>query len=157
MAALDPTTPGIQLVRPAGFQAWPSRSWSMNRPTRVPASMMVRINTASNMMAKWYQKPIIALPPPLRAKIWAIPRARDGAPPVRAKRVFSPTSAARLDMSVTLTENPQEEIVETAAAGAAPTTPAGELTAKYTPGWSTQAAIMAMMATKLSSSMEPYP
>ena len=52
-------------------------------------------------------------------------------------------------MSATLTGKPQEEMVATAAAGVAPTTPAGELTAKYTPGWSTQAAIMAMMATKL--------
>jgi hypothetical protein len=46
-------------------------------------------------------------------------------------------------------------IVATAAAGVAPTIPAGELTAKYTPGWSTHAAIIAMMATKLSSSIEP--
>ena len=29
----------------------------MNRPTRVPASMIVRMNSASNMIAKWYQKP----------------------------------------------------------------------------------------------------
>ncbi len=35
--------------------------------------------------------------------------------------------------------------------------PAGEFTAKYTPGCSTHAAIIAMMATKLSSSIEPYP
>jgi hypothetical protein len=35
----------------------------------------------------------------------------------------------------------------------APTTPAGELTAKYTPGCRTQAAINAMIATKLSSSI----
>ena len=27
----------------------------MNRPTRVPASITVRMNSASNMMAKWYQ------------------------------------------------------------------------------------------------------
>ena len=46
-------------------------------------------------------------------------------------------------------------MVATAAAGVAPTTPAGEFTAKYTPGCSTQAAIIAMMATKLSSSIEP--
>ena len=46
-------------------------------------------------------------------------------------------------------------MVATAAAGVAPTTPAGEFTAKYTPGCRTQAAIIAMMATKLSSSIEP--
>ena len=55
----------------------------MNRPTRVPASMMVRMKSASNMMAKWYQKPITAGPPPLRAKMCAMPRASEGAPPVR--------------------------------------------------------------------------
>src|SRR5208283_5202739 len=48
-------------------------------------------------------------------------------------------------------------MVAVAAAGVVPTTPAGELTAKKTPGWSEQAAINAMIATKLSSSMEPYP
>ena len=29
----------------------------MNRPTRVPASTVVRMKSASNMMAKWYQSP----------------------------------------------------------------------------------------------------
>ena len=48
-------------------------------------------------------------------------------------------------------------MVATAAAGAAPTIPAGEFTAKYTPGCNTHAAIIAMMATKLSSSIDPYP
>ena len=37
----------------------------MKRPTRVPASMMVRMKSASNMIAKWYQNPRIASPPPL--------------------------------------------------------------------------------------------
>ncbi len=60
-------------------------------------------------------------------------------------------------MSATVTGKPQSEIVATAAAGVAPTTPAGEFTAKYTPGCSTHAAIIAMIATKLSSSMLPYP
>jgi hypothetical protein len=41
----------------------------MKRPTRVPASMMVRMNSASNMMAKWYQNPMTACPPPVRAKM----------------------------------------------------------------------------------------
>jgi len=42
-----------------------------------------------------------------------------------------------------------------AAAGVLPTTPAGELTAKNTPGCKEHAAISAMMATKPSSSMPP--
>ncbi len=73
----------IQLTRPSGFQTWPSRSCSMKRPTRVPASTMVRIKSASNMIAKWYQKPRIARPPGPLAKMWAIPSANEGAPPVR--------------------------------------------------------------------------
>ena len=31
---------------------WPSMSWIMKRPTRVPASTAVRMNSASNRMAK---------------------------------------------------------------------------------------------------------
>src|ERR1035437_6452360 len=89
-----------------------------------------------------------ACPPPVLAKMWAMPKASEGAPPVRAKRVFSPASRARFDMSITLTGKPQEEMVAAAAAGVAPTTPGGEFTAKYTPGWRVQAA-------KLSSSIEP--
>ena len=45
--------------------------------------------------------------------------------------------------------------VAVAAAGVDPTMPAGELTAKKTPGCNDAAAIRAMMATKLSSSIEP--
>ena len=33
----------------------------MNRPTRVPASSVVRMNSASNMIAKWYQSAIAPL------------------------------------------------------------------------------------------------
>jgi hypothetical protein len=35
--------------------ALPTRSWIMKRQTRVPASTVVRMNNASNRMAKWYQ------------------------------------------------------------------------------------------------------
>src|SRR6476660_3852447 len=60
-------------------------------------------------------------------------------------------------MAAAVTGNPQPLMVATAASGVAPTTPAGEFTAKNTPGCSEAAAIRAMTATKLSSSMEPYP
>ncbi len=40
----------------------------MNRPTRVPASTAVRMNSASNMIAKWYQN---AWRPPPKA-VWKI-------------------------------------------------------------------------------------
>ena len=46
-------------------------------------------------------------------------------------------------------------MVAVAAAGVAPTMPAGEFTAKKTPGSREQAATMAIIATKLSSSIEP--
>ena len=39
-------------VRASGAYAWPSSSCSMKRPTRVPASIVVRMKTASNMIAK---------------------------------------------------------------------------------------------------------
>ena len=46
---------GYQPVRPSGFQTWPRISCTMKRPTRVPASRTVRMKSASNMIAKWYQ------------------------------------------------------------------------------------------------------
>ncbi len=101
----------------------------MKRPTRVPASSVVRMNNASNMIAKWYQ---IASSdsPKVRAKMLAMPTASDGAPPVRAKSVDSPISFARVCICSTVTGKPQPEIVFTASAAAAPTTPAGLLIAK---------------------------
>ena len=52
LQALVNSTPGYQEVRPSAGTRLPSMSWSMKRATRVPASMVVRINSASNMMAK---------------------------------------------------------------------------------------------------------
>jgi hypothetical protein len=46
-------------------------------------------------------------------------------------------------------------MVATAAEAVLPTIPAGEFTAKKIPGCRTHAAIIAIMATKLSSSIEP--
>ena len=43
---------GYHEVRPNGFQTCPASSWSMKRPTRVPVSTVVRMKSASNMMAK---------------------------------------------------------------------------------------------------------
>ena len=78
---------------PNFFQTLPIVSCSMNRPTRVPASTAVRMNSASNMIAKWYQN---AWPPPPNAslKICEMPTARVGAPPVREMSVSSCTAAA---------------------------------------------------------------
>ena len=66
----------------------------MKRPTRVPASMVVRMNSASNRMAKWYQNAISALPPIRLEKMCAMPTARVGAPPARDRMLVSPTSFA---------------------------------------------------------------
>ena len=65
----------------------------MNRPTRVPASTVVRMNRASNMIAKWYQKAFSASPV-APEKISDIPMASVGAPPVRATSDSSCTSRA---------------------------------------------------------------
>src|SRR5262245_29050815 len=46
------TVPGSQSVRANGFHARPRNSWSRKRPMRVPESIVVRMNTASNMIAK---------------------------------------------------------------------------------------------------------
>ena len=58
---------------------------------RVPESMVVRMKTASNMMAKWYQYAISERMPGRPLKICAMPTASDTAPPVRPTTI-SPTS-----------------------------------------------------------------
>ena len=76
---------GYHDVRPSGAQTCPASSCSMNRPTRVPVSSVVRMNSASNMMAKWYQSAISPWPnAPLR--MCAMPTASDGAPPDAAEQ-----------------------------------------------------------------------
>src|SRR5688500_19436541 len=71
----------------------PMVSCSMKRPTRVPASTAVRMKSASNMIAKWYQK--AANPPPnASVNTWDMPNASVGAPPVREMSVSSSTAAA---------------------------------------------------------------
>ena len=60
----------------------------------------------------------------------AMPTARLGAPPVRANSVRSPMPSASAAISPGVTAKPQLEMVAVAAAGSAPTTPAGLLIAK---------------------------
>ena len=73
----------------------PSESCSMKRATRVPASTAVRMNSASNMIAKWYQNAISPEPPMSCCMMCASPNARVGAPPVRETIDSSPTSLGR--------------------------------------------------------------
>ena len=76
-----------------GFHTLPRVSCSMKRPTRVPASTVVRMKSASNMIAKWYQN-AWSPPPKAAEKICDMPTARVGAPPVRETSVSSSTAAA---------------------------------------------------------------
>ena len=74
----------------------PSASDSMKRATRVPASTVVRMNSASNMIAKWYQNALRPAPPNTRCSTSDMPNASVGAPPVRDTIDFSPTPAGGL-------------------------------------------------------------
>ncbi len=66
----------------------------MNRATRVPASTVVRMNNASNMIAKWYQNALRLSPPNTWCSTSDMPKARVGAPPVRDTIECSPTPSA---------------------------------------------------------------
>lgn len=117
--------PGFQLTRPIGFQTLPSMSWSMKRPTRVPASTVVRMNSASNMIAKWYQKAFIALPPKTPEKISDMPTARVGAPPERAMRVCSSTALAACVSWSGVMVKPRPATAWEADSAVVPSSPAG--------------------------------
>ncbi len=64
----------------------------MKRQARVPASTAVKMNNASNKIAKWYQNAIIERLLKISEMICAIPIAKVGAPPVRERIELSPTS-----------------------------------------------------------------
>ena len=89
----------------------PTISWIMKRQTRVPASTVVRMNSASNRMAKWYQIPISALPPKTPDRMLAMPTASVGAPPVRESIDSSPTSFATCVNMSGVTRKPQFDTV----------------------------------------------
>ena len=55
--------------------------------------MVVRMNTASNISARWYHAPSTPRPKVV-PKMLAMPTASEGAPPVRANSVRSPMSCA---------------------------------------------------------------
>src|SRR5664280_1471120 len=104
-------------------------SCSMKRPTLVPASTAVRMNRASNMIAKWYQN--AARPPPnALVKTSEIPKARVGAPPVREISVISWTDLAAAARSAGLIVNPRVRMNSEAAPGWPPVEPTGLLMAK---------------------------
>ena len=104
MSRIDPqpaTITAVVIQAPSRHE-WSRKRWlmpprasdSMKRATRVPASTLVRMNSASNMIAKWYQNAIMPGPPMRRCMMPARPTARVGAPPVRETIDSSPTSFA---------------------------------------------------------------
>ena len=102
----------------------------MKRPARVPASTAVRMNSASNRMAKWYQNAIIALPPMTWWKICAMPTASVGAPPAREMMVVSPTSAAVWAISAAVIGKPMAVTAAAALSAVVPITAPGLFMAK---------------------------
>src|ERR1043166_5982913 len=95
------------------------------------------------------------LPPMTRAKMFAMPTARVGAPPVRPNIDDSPMLRASPAISSTVTGYPQLLTSATATSGAAPAMPGGLLMENHTPGLSVPAAINAMTATDDSSNIDP--
>ena len=103
----------------------------MNRPTRVPASSVVRMNSASNMMAKWYQSAIAPPPPSTLEKSCAMPTARLGAPPVRESSVRLADLRGELrHLGRVEREAPLRERPPRRSAAVVPMAPAGALIAK---------------------------
>jgi len=87
------------------------------------------MNSASNMIAKWYQN--AARPPPNAfVKISEIPKASVGAPPVREIRVVSWMDCAAAVRSAGLIVKPRVRTNSAAAAGLPPVAPAGLLIEK---------------------------
>ena len=82
-------------------------------------------------------------------------RERRRAAGAREQRASRPSRCASVCICSAVTGKPQPEIVATAASAVAPTTPGALLIAKYTPGSSSVAAIIAMIATHDSSIMLP--
>ena len=125
----------------------------MNRPTRVPASSVVRINNASNMIAKWYHNSITAGAERPRKDLRHPHRQRRG--PARPRKQGRLADVGRELLHMRVGNGDLDELTHSAAAGPLPTTPAGLLIAKYTPGWSITAAIIAITATNDSISIAP--
>ncbi len=102
----------------------------MKRPARVPASTAVRMNSASNRIAKWYQNAIMAWPPTTWCRMWAMPTASVGAPPAREMMVFSPTSLAVCTSTSGVITKPQFDTAAATASGVVPIAAAGLFIAK---------------------------
>ena len=111
----------------------PRLSESMNRATRVPASTVVRMNSASNMIAKWYQNAASPVPPKTELSTCDMPNASVGAPPVRETIDSSPTTSAARSISPAVMGGPLRPrplTYSAAVSGVPPVAPAGAFIAK---------------------------
>ena len=88
------------------------------------------MNSASNRIAKWYQKAFMPGPPSTLLKISAIATASVGAPPARLTIVVSPTSRAVVASVSGETGKPMAVIAAAAVAGSPPVIAAGAFIAK---------------------------
>ena len=71
----------------------------MKRATRVPASSVLRMNSASNMIAKWYHSAITASPPSeLRENMRHPDRQRGRAAGARIQRRLADAAASSLHL-----------------------------------------------------------
>lgn len=87
------------------------------------------MNSASNMIAKWYQKAFIPAPPKTPAKISDMPTARVGAPPERPTRVSSSTALAAAVSCSGVMVKPRFLTASAAVSTVGPSSAAGEFMA----------------------------
>src|SRR5262249_51060265 len=137
--------------------ALPTRSWIMNRSTRVPASTVVRMNSASNRIAKWYQIPMTVWPPRKDDRMLAMPTASVGAPPARQWLRLPLPPWPLCGLCGGAPPPPKTESAGGGGGGGAPTPPPELFTAKKTRGWTPPPPITPMRATNASISTPPYP
>src|SRR5690606_506431 len=153
-----PTRQDGSFNRASGPPKLPSASETMNRATRVPASMVVRMNSASNMIAKWYQNDFMLSPPRNWWNTSEMPTASVGAPPVGEMIVCSPTSSAaweKVSAVAGAPARPSELVYSAACSGVPPVSDSGAFMPKYRCWSMMQAVMMAMTATNDSISMPP--
>ena len=92
----------------------------MNRATRVPASTVVRMNSASNMIAKWYQNALSRAAEDLLQHVGHTHRQRGGAAGLDTID-FSPTPRRRGDLAPVIGEPDRPRpLTNSAAVSAAP-------------------------------------
>ena len=110
---------------PSGWQTCGrASSWTMKRPTRVPASSMVRMKSASNMIAKWYQMPSRRSPPMRAAEdVRHADGERGRAAGAVEQRLLADAAAASASIVAGSSGKPQPEIVAAACSAVAPDDP----------------------------------